>query len=93
MDDEVIKRDTTAPTQYDRIDKSLLPAVMQVKNFGRAGRTKYTHLKDQDTSLPPGKSLWDQNRDLTDKMGRRMGGMDKSGGGGGRKRRYEDEDE
>ena len=25
--------------------------IMQVKNFGRRGQTKYTHLLDQDTSV------------------------------------------
>ena len=32
------------------IDKAALPKPMQVKKFGFAGQTKYTHLKDQDTT-------------------------------------------
>lgn len=52
LDEEapVLKRDTAQPTLEDHFDKTVLPAVMQVKNFGRAGRTKYTHLVDQDTT-------------------------------------------
>ncbi|KAI9480726.1 MAG: splicing factor, Prp19-binding domain-containing protein [Benjaminiella poitrasii] len=48
--DEIFKRDYTAPTIDEVRSKELLPEVMQVKNFGLAGRTKYTHLVDQDTS-------------------------------------------
>ncbi|KAI8993645.1 splicing factor, Prp19-binding domain-containing protein [Pilobolus umbonatus] len=49
-DDEVFKRDYTAPTVDEVRHKELLPKIKQVKNFGLAGRTKYTHLVDQDTS-------------------------------------------
>ncbi|XP_044757381.1 microfibrillar-associated protein 1 [Coccinella septempunctata] len=49
-EDEVFKRDFAQATLEDHFDKTVLPKVMQVKNFGRSGRTKYTHLVDQDTT-------------------------------------------
>ncbi|XP_065051045.1 microfibrillar-associated protein 1-like [Rhopilema esculentum] len=49
-EDDRLKKDFSAPTLEDHFDKSILPKVMQVKNFGRSGRTKYTHLTDQDTT-------------------------------------------
>lgn len=49
-DSEVFQRDYSAPTVDEVRNKDVLPKIMQVKNFGLAGRTKYTHLVDQDTS-------------------------------------------
>jgi len=49
-EEEVYTRDFAQPTLDDHFDKLVLPKVMQVKNFGRSGRTKYTHLVDQDTT-------------------------------------------
>ena len=46
----LFKRDCSSATLEDNFDKTVLPKVMQVKNFGRSGRTKYTHLVDQDTT-------------------------------------------
>lgn len=49
-EEDTFKRDFAQPTLEDHFDKTVLPKVMQVKNFGRSGRTKYTHLVDQDTT-------------------------------------------
>lgn len=49
--DEIYEIDYAAyPTLEDKFNKKLLPKVLQVKNFGKVGRTKYTHLVDQDTT-------------------------------------------
>lgn len=51
-EDDVRNKDYAAePTQWDKINVENLPAVLQVKNFGKRGRTKYTHLLDQDTTV------------------------------------------
>ncbi|CEG39637.1 Microfibrillar-associated protein MFAP1 [Plasmopara halstedii] len=71
--DDVRKRDASDATLEDKFDKEMLPAVMQVKNFGRAGRTKYTHLADQDTSSRD--SLWARNDDIREKYKSHLGGM------------------
>ena len=47
---DVYKRNFAEPTLEDHFDKTLLPKVMQVKEFGRAGRTKYSQLVDQVTA-------------------------------------------
>ncbi|KAI9590545.1 microfibrillar-associated protein 1 [Glossina fuscipes] len=49
-ENDILKRDFAQATLEDHFDKTILPKVMQVKNFGRCGRTKYTHLVDQDTT-------------------------------------------
>jgi microfibrillar-associated protein 1 len=67
------KYDFTAPTLEDKVDKSILPSVMQVKNFGRSGRTKYTHLVDQDTTQRD--SPWFQKDSIRDKYNNKLGGM------------------
>ncbi|CUA77455.1 Microfibrillar-associated protein 1 [Mus musculus] [Rhizoctonia solani] len=54
QDAEILKRHDFTEATESTIDASLLPAVMQVKNFGKRGQTKYTHLRDQDTTVKQG---------------------------------------
>ncbi|EPS60833.1 hypothetical protein M569_13968 [Genlisea aurea] len=48
--DNIYARDFSSPTGEDKMDKTILPKVMQVKHFGRSGRTKWTHLVNEDTT-------------------------------------------
>ena len=76
-DEELYKRDFSEATIDEVRHRELLPEVLQVKRFGRAGQTKYTHLQDQDTSRK------DTGRDrvlekkVTEKMGGMRGGFEK----------------
>ena len=74
VEDEVLKRDFAQPTLEDHFDRTVLPQVMQVKNFGRSGRTKYTHLVDQDTTAFD--SAWSAESTQTTKfVSTQAGGM------------------
>ncbi|PLW37543.1 hypothetical protein PCASD_10265 [Puccinia coronata f. sp. avenae] len=44
------KHDYTAPTEGTFTKMELLPAVMQVRDFGKMSRTKWTHLVKEDTT-------------------------------------------
>ncbi|KUF95056.1 hypothetical protein AM588_10011069 [Phytophthora nicotianae] len=83
--DDVRKRDATEATLEDKFNKEMLPAVMQVKNFGRAGRTKYTHLADQDTSSRD--SLWARNDGIREKYKSHLSGMKNIDGSTKRRRK------
>lgn len=67
-DQEIFKRDFDQPTLEDHFDKTTLPKVMQVKNFGMSGRTKYTHLLDQDTTKADD-NPWTAQEKFSSKMG------------------------
>lgn len=76
-EDDVYRRNFSEPTLEDHFDKTILPKVMQVKNFGRCGRTKYTHLAAEDTTKFD--SAWTMETPTNIKfISERAGGMKQS---------------
>ncbi|KAI3988499.1 hypothetical protein MKX01_026313 [Papaver californicum] len=72
--DKIYTRDFSKPTGEDNMDKTILPKVMQVKHFGRSGRTKWTHLVNEDTTAWD--NPWVNNDTLRAKYNSKMAGMD-----------------
>ncbi|KAL5708702.1 hypothetical protein ACHQM5_019468 [Ranunculus cassubicifolius] len=71
--DSIYRRDYSAPTGEDKLNKTLLPKVMQVKHFGKSGRTKWTHLGNEDTT--DWNNPWTYNGNLRKKYNHMMAGM------------------
>lgn len=69
---DVRTKEYSEPTLEDKIDKEKLPKIMQVKNFGKKGRTKYTHLVDQDTTLQENRRIaYKVDQRIYDSLGKR----------------------
>lgn len=49
-DDDIRNRDFHAPTEKDMVNKKLLPKVMQVREFGKRSQSKWTYLRNEDTT-------------------------------------------
>lgn len=69
--------DFDAPIEATRVDLQTLPQAMQVKNFGKKGRTKWTHLTAEDTTGFDA-SWGDRKLSANYAMTRRMGGLRES---------------
>ena len=71
--EDVRKRKYDDVTGDDKFNKLALPKIMQVKKWGMIGNTKYTHLKDQDTT--DYSSGWASNDVLANRIRSKMGGV------------------
>ncbi|CCX29946.1 splicing factor, Prp19-binding domain-containing protein [Pyronema domesticum] len=65
QDADILKRDYATASVEDAVkNKEVLPKYMQVRGdeVGKRGRTRYTHLAAEDTTMQDGGSMWDQKK-------------------------------
>ena len=74
-DEDIYKRDYSAPTIDEIQHRENLPKVLQVKNFGLSGRTKWTHLANEDTTSVDGGAAWSERNEVNKRMLSKLGGM------------------
>lgn len=76
-DSEILKRNyATAPVEDQAVNKEILPKYMQVRGeeYGKRGKTKWTHLAAEDTSKVEGGSPWFDKKFAGNTLGK-IGGM------------------
>lgn len=76
--DDIRLRANNEATGIDQFDKSALPKPLQVRgdDFGKRGRTKWTHLTEEDTTFKSQGNAWaDKHNPLRLKMEQKMGGL------------------
>ncbi|KAK9463175.1 splicing factor, Prp19-binding domain-containing protein [Lipomyces oligophaga] len=79
QDQDILKRtDYAVPTIDEYRDKSVLPKVMQVRNtddLGKRGRSRWTHLSAEDTSMQTESPWFDRSSKVNRKVQDRLGGL------------------
>lgn len=75
--DPIFSRDYDLPTEADTIDKSSLPEILQVRDFGKRSRSKWKHLTAEDTTIFDGHGWYQKNDTFAASMASRMAGLDR----------------
>ncbi len=71
--EEIYQRDYNQPGESDRHDKLSLPSAMQVRDYGKSSRSKWTHLSAEDTtSFEYG---WSLDTEVTAKAKNQLAGV------------------